>query len=83
MAAYDSKKPLLCTVDLFSGCGGMSLGFRNAGFSLVAAFDNWQPAIDVYKHNFDTPIFDRDLSKSDIAEEVRAFSPDVIIGGPP
>ena len=40
------------TVDLFAGCGGLSLGFKNAGFEIVAAFDNWQPAIEVYKNNF-------------------------------
>ena len=33
-----NKKPRV--VDLFSGCGGMSLGFENAGFDVVAAFDN-------------------------------------------
>lgn len=27
-------------VDLFSGCGGLSLGFENAGFDVVAAYDN-------------------------------------------
>jgi DNA (cytosine-5)-methyltransferase 1 len=37
------------TVDLFAGCGGFSLGFQQAGFDLVAAFDNWQPAIDIYR----------------------------------
>ena len=27
------------TVDLFSGCGGMSLGFEKAGFDINAAFE--------------------------------------------
>ena len=46
----------LRTVDLFSGCGGMSLGFQNAGFDVAAAFDNWDPAIEVYRRNFLHPI---------------------------
>jgi len=43
------------TVDLFSGCGGMSLGFQNANFEVVAAFDKWEPAVRVHKENFDHP----------------------------
>ena len=36
------------TVDLFAGCGGMSLGFQNAGFNLVAAFEFWDIAAKCY-----------------------------------
>lgn len=73
----------MTAVDLFSGCGGMSLGFKNAGFKLLAAYDNWQPAFDVYNRNFDSPVFLRDLSDEGVVDEISAFSPDVIIGGPP
>ncbi len=83
VASIHENKPALRTVDLFSGCGGMSLGFQNAGFQLVGAFDNWQPAIDVYKDNFETPVFKRDLSDATIAHEVMELHPDIIIGGPP
>ena len=40
------------TVDLFCGCGGLSLGFQNCGYEIVGAFDFWQPAIDCYNTNF-------------------------------
>jgi len=71
-------------VDLFSGCGGMSLGFQNAGFEIVAAYDNWQPAIDIYSRNFSHPILKRDLSDEDaIIPELASLHPDIIIGGPP
>lgn len=70
-------------IDLFAGCGGMSLGFQNAGFKVVAAYDNWQPAIDIYRSNFDHPIHKRDLSKEDITKELLKAKPDIIIGGPP
>lgn len=70
-------------VDLFAGCGGMSLGFQNAGFEVVAAYDNWQPAIDIYRRNFSHPIHKRDLAVEDIVNEVKALHPDIIIGGPP
>jgi len=70
-------------IDLFSGCGGMSLGFQNAGFQIVAAYDNWQPAIDIYQRNFQHPIFKKDLSTENIVPELKGYSPDMIIGGPP
>lgn len=70
-------------VDLFSGCGGMSLGFQNAGFTVVAAYDNWQPAIDVYRSNFSHPIFEKDLSDSNAIADIKKHKPDIIIGGPP
>ena len=71
------------TVDLFAGCGGLSLGFQNAGFNIVAAFDCWLPAIQVYKDNFPHPIFEKDLSQPDICSFISDFNPDLIIGGPP
>lgn len=71
-------------VDLFAGCGGMSLGFEEAGFDIVGAFDNWKPAIDCYALNLSHNIFDIDLSDIVLAtEEIAALSPDMIIGGPP
>ncbi len=70
-------------IDLFAGCGGMSLGFEMAGFSIVAAFENWSPAIDIYRENFNHPIFETDLSKMDNVKEFKKFAPDMIIGGPP
>lgn len=72
------------TVDLFSGCGGLSLGFMRAGYNIVAAFDNWDEAIDVYNQNFDHPIIKLDISKLDGDYDViKKFDPEIIIGGPP
>ena len=70
-------------IDLFAGCGGMSLGFQNAGFEIVAAYDNWQPAIDIYKANFNHTIVKCDLSKEDVISDLTKCKPDIIIGGPP
>lgn len=70
-------------VDLFCGCGGMSLGFQNAGFTLLSAFDNWDAAINIYKSNFDHPIIKADLNSDQAIEDIAVLSPDIIIGGPP
>ena len=71
-------------VDLFAGCGGMSLGFQNAGFNIVAAFEFWNIAVECYEKNFYHPVFRTDLSDINLAvKQISAFSPDLIIGGPP
>jgi DNA (cytosine-5)-methyltransferase 1 len=70
-------------LDLFAGCGGMSLGFQNAGFEIAAAFDNWKPCMQVYKANFEHPIFEKDLSDIENHRLLNEIEADMIIGGPP
>ena len=71
-------------VDLFCGCGGMSLGFEASGFNIVAGIDNWKAAIRVYEKNFDHPIIEKDLMDVEgAAELIAGYTPDLIIGGPP
>lgn len=71
-------------VDLFCGCGGLSLGFENAGMNIVAGYDNWNPAIATYMYNFRHPINKIDLNDVDTASaHISGYNPDMIIGGPP
>lgn len=71
-------------VDLFAGCGGMSLGFQNAGFNIVAAYEFWDVAAKCYEKNFDHPVFRTDLSDvASAVQQIKPFTPDLIIGGPP
>lgn len=71
-------------VDLFCGCGGLSLGFQNAGFEIVAAYDKWQAALSVYQKNFEHECKMLDLSNvEDCVAEIESKHPDMIIGGPP
>jgi DNA (cytosine-5)-methyltransferase 1 len=75
------------TVDLFAGCGGMSLGFKWAGYDLVLAVDNWEAAARCYRANLEDPyILLLDLSDPDkAAPEIRRRAPEVevVVGGPP
>jgi len=71
-------------VDLFAGCGGLSRGFEKAGFDVVAAFECWEPSIDVYKVNFSHPIFKQDLKdENESVKKIRQCAPDLVMGGPP
>jgi len=71
-------------VDLFSGCGGLSLGLEMAGFDILAAYENWNAAANIYQQNFSHPVFEFDLSDVDGAvEHINEFNPDIIVGGPP
>lgn len=75
---------MMKVVDLFCGCGGLSLGFQKAGFKILAAFDNWDDAIAVYHTNFKHPVIKQDLSDVEgTVEKIKKYKPDMIIGGPP
>jgi DNA-methyltransferase (dcm) len=72
------------TVDLFCGCGGLSLGFQNAGFNVLAGFEYWDNAIQTYAQNFKHPVKKFDLSNHvEAAKVIKRYEPAVIIGGPP
>ena len=65
----------------------MDLGFRQAGFRILAASDNDPAAEATHQANWpDVPFILEDvrtLSVARIAEATRGRRPDVIIGGPP
>lgn len=72
------------TVDLFAGCGGLSLGLEMAGMDVVAAYENWNAAVNIYKKNFSHPVFEFDLSDVEGAVyQINQFNPDIVVGGPP
>ena len=38
-------------VDLFSGCGGFSYGFQQAGYHVIIGVDNNKVALDTFRMN--------------------------------
>jgi DNA (cytosine-5)-methyltransferase 1 len=67
-------------ISLFSGCGGLDLGFQNAGFNIIFANDNDKTVWETYEKNFDHKIDGRSIVdiKSEELPNVEG-----IIGGPP
>jgi DNA (cytosine-5)-methyltransferase 1 len=75
---------MITAVDLFSGCGGLSLGFQQAGIEILAAIDNWNIALDVYRENFDHLAIQQDLNDENTAIKIiKKIAPEMLIGGPP
>lgn len=73
-------------VDVFSGGGGFSLGAQQAGFSVVAAFDNDPILSSSYPYNFpDTRMVLGDASELDGDTIIAAAGGrvDGVFGGPP
>ena len=71
-------------VDLFCGCGGLSLGFTHAGGTVVEAYDNWAAAVACYRLNFAHPAVAADITDvPGIAARIAQHQPDIILGGPP
>lgn len=72
---------MLRTVALFAGCGGLDLGFENAGFNIIWANDNNKKVESTYRYNHkNTDLVIKslvDIKSEDIPEC------DIIIGGPP
>jgi DNA (cytosine-5)-methyltransferase 1 len=80
---YTTKMPLKA-IDLFCGVGGLSLGFEQAGISVLASYDFWERALDVYNLNFPRKATKLDLSDVSTAiTELKKHSANMIIGGPP
>jgi DNA (cytosine-5)-methyltransferase 1 len=65
---------------LFSGCGGLDLGFINAGFDVIWANDFYKDAVETYKANIGDHIIHEDITKIP-SENIPNM--DILLGGFP
>ena len=94
IARLAARKPLR-VLDLFSGCGGLSLGFLASGFDIVAACDNDAAASKTHGLNFHggddkhshavdiTETTPEGLLKARGIDAPSESVVDVLVGGPP
>jgi len=79
----------LVAADLFCGAGGLSVGFRESGFSMAFANDIDRDCAITYKHNHDGTVFFECPIENLSVPEIRRSTGigkgdiDVLIGGPP
>ncbi|MDR3427369.1 DNA cytosine methyltransferase [Silvimonas sp.] len=67
-------------ISLFAGCGGLDLGFIEAGFEPLAAYDIWPLAIENYKKNIGDHGAVYDLSTGMLPADIVC---DVVLAGSP
>ena len=82
--------PKYTVVDLFSGCGGLSRGFQDAGFDVILGVDYDDDSLRTFKANHSNSnvmkldLFNHDnLNKIDDYLKSKSIKLDVLVGGPP
>jgi len=68
-----SLLPPIRVFDFFSGCGGASRGFRDAGMNIVAAIDNDPDASRTYKRNFPGVTFIQDNIETISVDRLQSY----------
>jgi DNA (cytosine-5)-methyltransferase 1 len=70
-------------ISLFTGCGGLDLGFELEGYHTVWANDFNSDACETFKMNFDAPVVVGDIEKIDPYKDKSIPNCDLVLGGFP
>ena len=79
-SSENNNNPAPRLISLFSGAGGLDLGFIRAGFNIVAANEYDSSIWETYEKNHEAPLIKGDIRKISSDEFPEC---DGIIGGPP
>ena len=84
---HEAAIPHYNFISLFTGAGGLDIGFREAGFNCLLASDIMKEACETYRRNNPgTPVICEDIRQlrtSQIRHIIGEKKVDVIVGGPP
>src|SRR5687767_14683061 len=70
-------------VSLFSGAGGLDLGFQAAGFSIISSVEQDVDCCATLRTNGFRAVLQEQVEKWLASDEAARLTPSVIFGGPP
>ena len=72
------------TLSLYSGAGGIDLGFKKNKFHTLLAIENWDKACETLKINkIASKIICDDIRNIDFKDLQKQYKFDFVVGGPP
>ena len=89
MRASVTRMSRFSAVDLFCGCGGLTLGLKRAGFSVIGGVDNDPLSVETYVANHpEVQVWEMDVTELTVASLKRALglrkgALDLLAGCPP
>ena len=76
--------PKIKVVDLFSGAGGLTIGFNGPEFEVLFGVEHDEHAARTYSANFKHPMLNQDIRTLNVDTLVEKYGKaDIVIGGPP
>lgn len=82
-------RPPLSSIDLFCGAGGITQGFKQAGYHCIYANDFMPEAIETFRHNNPTTFAEcksiQEVNANELRQKlgIQKGELDVLVGGPP
>jgi DNA (cytosine-5)-methyltransferase 1 len=73
----------MAAIDLYSGIGGWTLGFRMAGIPVVASYEWWKDANLTHNKNFGSRHCETDIRKLELKTLPKRGSVKFVVGSPP
>jgi len=73
----------MAAIDLYSGIGGWTLGFKMAGIPVLSSYEWWKDANDTHNKNFGTANKEIDIRKLKLDSLPSPSEIDFVVGSPP